>query len=232
MMTAVDKKEKKEKKPALSSFDKDMNKKYGNVFIPVSQIVEKKTEIVPVTPNLDIALNGGIPEGSWSVFSGAPKAGKTTLALTVAANGQKLFDKKVFYLDVEGRLKKMNLQGIPGLMLDPEHFCVIQSTEDTILSAENFLNIAQEIIKAYPRCIIIIDSTSALCSAHEMENDITGQTRALGPKILASFCRQMGTVVPIQQTMILMIQHLIANTSGMGPKYMEDSGRKVQYQKE
>jgi len=46
---------------------------------------------------LDIALGGGIREGSCVVITGDPKTGKTTTALYFAAKAQKL-GKKVYYL--------------------------------------------------------------------------------------------------------------------------------------
>ena len=63
-----------------------------------------------------------------------------------------------------------------------------------------------------------------------MLNEINGQIRAGTPKLLSSFCKQMGTVVPIQKTIIIIIQHLIANTSGYGKAYIEDGGQKIKYQ--
>ena len=124
----------------------------------------------------------------------------------------------------------MHLQGIVPLDLAPEKFQLVASNEDRILSAEDFVNIASEIIKNEPRVVVILDSTSSLCSQDELDGEITGSGRAKGPRILASFCRKMGTVVPVMNSIVIMMQHLIANTSGYGSPYYEDSGRKVQYQ--
>jgi len=207
---------------------KNLIKQYGEGVIQnASYILEETKQIVSVSPVIDIGLHGGIEEGTWTMLSGAPKCGKTTTALQIAKNGQDL-GKRTFYLNVEGRFKKKNLGGIEGL--NPDNVEVISSNQESILSAEDFLNIATYIIKTYPGCILIVDSVSQLCSAKELTEDITGQTRSLGPKIMSSFCKHMGGVVPIQNTIIIMINHLITNTSGYGPKYMEDGGRKSQYQ--
>lgn len=218
----------------LSELAKKVKKDHGDdLLVSGRKLLEKKRLVIPVSPKLDLGLNGGIPEGSWCIFSGNPKTGKSTLALDFAATCQQeaYGSRPVIYLDIEGRLKEMNLQGIDGLDVDNEDlFQVLHSVKGNILSAEQNLNILADMIKNIPNLVAIIDSTSALCSSKEQSEEITGQTRALGPKILAAFCRQMGTIVPIQNTIVIMIQHLIANTSGYGPTLMEDSGRKTQYQ--
>ena len=210
--------------------EKDILKKYGEIMIDSNLVIEEDILTVPVSPAIDIGLNGGIPEGSWVILSGAPKCGKTTTALQIAANCQKeeYGGRMVYYLNAEGRFKKMNLSGVEGL--NPDQLKVIQSTQGNILTAEDFLTIATNIIKDHPGCVVIIDSASALSPEKEMLSEINGQTRAGTPKLLSSFCKQMGTVVPIQNTIIIIIQHLIANTSGYGKAYIEDGGQKIKYQ--
>lgn len=217
----------KEVKEKNNGWRAKWEKDFGDIFVPASQIAEQETKIVGISPAADLIIKG-IPEGSWVLLSGPPKHGKSTLALQIAANAQNQFDKEIFYIDAEGRFKQMNLTSVKTLKLDK--FTLIQSTQEKILSAEDILNITIDIVKNVPECIVIIDSTSALCAEKELTEDITSSTRASGPKLMASFTRQLATVVPVQKTIIICIQHLIANTSGYGPAYMEDGGRKIQYQ--
>lgn len=210
--------------------DKGKFKFDRSLFVPVSSIMNRNPVIIPVSPKLDIGLSGGIPEGVWVSISGKPKAGKTVTALTIAANAQRLYKKKVYYLDVEGRINPKTLSGIAGLDLSPEMFELLQSKEGKILSAEDFLNTADHLIKTEPGIILIIDSMSALCSASEMAGDVSGQLRSLGPKLMGSFCRKNANIVPIQRTTIIVMQHVIANTSGYGDPEMEDGGNKIKYQ--
>ena len=206
----------------------DILKNLGvGAIISASSFLDKKEEIIPLSPALDLALSGGIPTGTWVIMSGAPKCGKSLTSLQLAANAQKA-GMKVFYSDVECRLKKMNLTGIAGL--DLNNFDIIQSTKEKILSAEDHLNTLIDLIKSEPHSVFILDSSSALCASKEMVEEITSATRALGPKLLASFCRQMGGVIPVQDSIIIIIQHLIANTSGYGVPWMEDGGQKIRYQ--
>jgi len=210
---------------------KELSKKFGaETFVNADQIINKPQQIISISPKMDIGLSGGIPEGSWVILSGPPKAGKSSTALYIASLCQKPENgsRNVYYLDAEGRMKKMNLLGTKGL--DLNKITVIQSSEGSIISAETFANIAKDIIRSDPGAVLIIDSTSAMCSEKELSEDTSGQIRSLGPKIMANFCRTNGTVVPVQRTIVIMIQHLIANTSGYGPTQYEDGGRKMQYQ--
>jgi recombination protein RecA len=208
-----------------------ITKEYGEgIAVSPNFLVEKDPQILPVSPSLDLGLSGGIPEGSWFLISGPPKYGKTTTALQFAANAQKEENggRHVFYMDVEGRLKTKNLLGINGL--DLEKFTIIHSVEERILTGEEMLTMAVKIVKAVRGCILIIDSLSALCPATESAREVTPSMRSTTPKMVSLFCKQLGQVVPIMDTTIVCIQHIIANTSGFGKKSWEDGGAKIQYQ--
>lgn len=202
--------------------------KYGGVIKSGSQILSKKRKIIPFSPNLDMYLGGGIPEGCFVVISGHPKIGKTTSILSFCAQAQKL-GKHIYYFDVEHRLKEMNLGGIEGLLIDEDHFTVVQSTEEKTLTAEDFLTIAEEVVKDHPGCVVIFDSASGLCAAKEYVDPISGQTRSLGPKLLSSFCKRISAPLNVNNTILIMVQHLITNTSGYGELFSEDGGVKIKY---
>lgn len=214
----------------IDSYTKELEKRLKldkGVITTGESIAQFERKIISVSPALDIGLSGGIPQGSWVLCSGKPKCGKSSLALHFAKHCIDN-DMSVFYFDIEGRLKTMNLLGIENLPSDK--ITVIRSRQGNILDAEQNLTIAEDIIKNVPGALVIVDSSSALCSASEQIATITGQTRNQGPKLLASFCRKLGNVVPVNNSIVFIIQHLIANTSGYGSPFMEDGGNKIVYQ--
>jgi recombination protein RecA len=216
----------------VSSLIKELEKEYGsNVIKSAKNILDTKRIILKVSPNLDVPLGGGIPSGSTVIISGPEKIGKTTLVLAICAEAQK-HGMMVFYHDVERRIKEMNLCGVEGLSLDPEKFMVISSEQGHILTGEQHLSMAEKELKSIPNCVVILDSSSALCAESEMIADITGQGRNLGPKLFANFCRRVGNVIPVNNCIFIVIQHLINDTSGMGRGKMEDGGVKLQYQQD
>jgi len=215
----------------------DVTKTFGdNIILNGNAIVDKKIITIPVSPSLDIILNGGIPEGSFVVLTGQPKCGKTTTSLDFCATAQKpeyaygsfKEGREVYYLNIEGRLKKRDLEGIPGL--DLNRFHVIGSQQGKILHAEEYLQIAERIINEIPGSVMIIDSYSALCTEAEITSDMDKMQRADGAKLLAKFCRKVANVIPVNKNIVIGITHLMGNPTGYGAEFKEKSGQAIAYQ--
>lgn len=196
--------------------------------IDASFLIDEERTIIPITPAIDVHIKG-VPEGSLVILSGKSGTGKSTTALTIAANAQQeeYGSRHVFYSDVEHRLGKSNLEGIQGLVLDK--ITVITSTEDNILSAENHLNIVLELAKTHKRAVFIIDSISSLCGANEMAEDVKSDFRNSTPKLLANFTRKIAPILRLNKHILIMCSHMIADTSGKGLGFQEDGGEKVKF---
>jgi recombination protein RecA len=218
------------------SLKEDVKKKFGDEIIrSATAVVDRECVVIPVSPALDIVLNGGIPEGSFVIFTGQPKCGKTTTSLDFAATAQKEEYKgdlkkprHVYYLNIEGRLKKRDLEGIPHLNLD--RFDIIGSQQGKILHAEEYLQIAERIINEEPGSVIIIDSYSALCTEAEITSDMDKMQRADGAKLLAKFCRKVANVIPVNKNIVIGITHLMGNPGYGNVEWKEKSGQAIAYQ--
>ena len=218
------------------SIKEDVIKNFGsNIILSGNALVDKKTVVIPVSPSLDIVLNGGIPEGSFVVLTGQPKCGKTTTSLDFSATAQRpeykgslKKDREVYYLNIEGRLKKRDLEGIPGL--DLYRFHIIGSQEGKILHAEEYLQIGEKIINEVSGSVLIIDSYSALCTEAEITSDIDKMQRADGAKLLAKFCRKVANVIPVNRNIVIGVTHLMGNPTGYGAEFKEKSGQSIAYQ--
>ena len=210
---------------------KDIIKEYGNVIHDPSSIIDQKLKTISISPKLDIALGGGVPEGSLFIMTGPEKIGKTLTALTFCANAQQ-DNRKIYYGNVEGRLRKRDMEGIRELDLDPEKIQLIGSTEGNILSAEKYLGIFDQIIHTQPNTVCVIDSFSALASDSELTGDLSDQQVMTVQKILAKFCRRMAPALPINKVTVVGITHLMANVStfGRGKTKVEKSGTALKYQ--
>ncbi len=98
-------------------------------------------------------------------ITGKQKFGKSALALQICKNAQQVptsdgSPRKVFWLDVEQKLEPKDVKYVNGLKTGPEHFAKITSTKDKILTAEDYLNIAESLIRGKPESVIVIDSLS------------------------------------------------------------------------
>ena len=211
---------------------KQIKKKYGEVIRSGADVFEeiKDLKVIPVSPALDYALGGGIREGSWVKVTGDPKTGKTTTALQFAANCQKeeYGSCPIYYVNVEGRLNRNNLEGVNGL--DVEKIEVIESPAET-LSAEKYLSIIKDIVMETPGAVIILDSVSSLIAQRDLDEEVRGDYRPGLQKILSDFTKKMGGIVRNQRAVIIMITHFIANTGGFSmKKKVSDGGVKIHYQ--
>ena len=212
--------------------NKDIIKEYGNVLHDPASITERPLQTLSVGPKLDIALGGGVPEGSLFIMTGPEKVGKTVTALTFCANAQKHYERHAYYANIEGRLKKRDLQGITDLSLEPEKMQIIGSTDGNILSAEKYLSIIDNIVHTQPGSLAIVDSFSALSSESELTGNLADVQVMSVQKVLAKFCRRISNVLPINRVTVVGITHLMANVNrfGRGKTKVEKSGSALKYQ--
>ena len=220
-----------------ASIEQTIAKNFGDdVLISGHDITERKNLVIPVSPKIDLILGGGIPEGSFVIFTGQPKYGKSSNALDFSSTCQKKEyggelcpeGREVYYYNIEGRLKARDLAGIPDL--DLEHFHVIESKPGKILHAEEYLQIGEMLINSKPGSVHIFDSFSALCTEAEMTTEMNQMQRADGAKLLAKFCRKIANIIPVNKNIVMGVTHLMGNVSGYGKQYKEKSGQAIAYQ--
>ncbi len=201
----------------LDQLRASVEKKWGKgIMVSASSILDEPQVVIPLGPNLDMALFGGIPEGSWAWISGPPKVGKTTTLLSFAAQAQRpeYGSRTIYYFNIEKRLKRKNLNGIRGLDLDPRRFVIYESKKDRILSGQDHLEIAIEVLQTVPNAVVILDSVSALVHSAVLEGGLGTQTRGGGAKLVSEFIDIVASVVPVQKSIVLGVTHIIADTSG------------------
>jgi recombination protein RecA len=216
--------------------EKDIVKEYGNVLLGANYILDDPPPIIPVSPKLDIALGGGVPEGSLFILTGPEKVGKTVTALHFCRNAQRMLlekeeKRKIYYGNVEGRLKKRDLEGIKGLDCNSDNFKIVGSTKGNILSGEKYLGIFDNIIHNEPHSVCVIDSFSALSAEAELVGDITDTQVAAMNRYLSKFTRRFANVLPINRVTLVGITHLMANINkfGAGKTKIEKSGNAIKY---
>lgn len=205
--------------------------KYGDVVRSGTEVLESinSLKVVGISPALDIALGGGLREGSVVVMTGDPKSGKTTTALYFASKCQAM-GKRVIYVNTEGRLSRQNFDGIKGLQADK--ILIVESTDDKILSAQDFLNIIEYYINNDPECLIIADSLSNMVPQDELDGEIRTGVRNALPRLLSMFFKRISGTLMKNKTILICITHNIANTGGSpyAPSKMADCGNMLQYQ--
>lgn len=225
------------KKKAKNKFEDDIVsnqiiKKYGDIVEEGTKVLKdlESFKTLSISPALDLALGGGLREGSVTLMCGDPKTGKTTTALYAAAKAQQQ-GKTVVYFNTEGRLTKENFKGIKGL--DVEKIKIVQATDaQPVVSAETFLNVIETYIKNTPDFFGIVDSSSSMVPQDELDGDIRTGVRNQLPRLNSMFFKRISNDISRTKAMLVCILHNIANTGGSrwSPAKMADGGNMIQYQ--
>jgi len=214
----------------MPDVEKVIQKEFGeNILISANSLVNRKKQIIPVSPAIDLILGSGIMSGTMNVFAGKPKSGKTSLALYFAATAQqeKYGARDTYYYNIETRIKERDLQCVPGLNLDK--FFIIESTQDKILNAADYLDIGHKLISTKPKSIHIFDSFSSISSETEINEGMSKSLMDNGNKIISRFCRKIGPILPATDCIIIIMHHLGVNLSGYGAALVEKSSTAVKY---
>ncbi len=221
----------------IGDIQAQIKKEYGDILFPADNLTEMEGRIIPTTLGLDIVLSGGIPEGTIVNIAAPPKNGKTSLYLHIIANAQRLYKKKCYYVDVEGRLRTDLLKCIDGLVWTEEQekatgiprLQIIRSTEGNFLTAEKYLNIIEKIFSTEKGVIVALDSLAALCPEALHSVGIGDAKQMTGvQRLLYDFMRKISQLLPTMQSNLLSITHMQANpTAYGGPKAF--GGNAIEY---
>lgn len=204
-----------------------ITKEFGaSCIVSGSIIIDRKPEVVSLSPRLDNALGGGLQVGTLVTMAGPSGCGKTTTALHFAGKWQKR-GGTVYYIAAEHRIFQRDLKGIPGL--DAESMKIIWSSKDRILTAQDFLLAADTILRNETNALVIVDSFSILSEENEMMSKEYGNLQPGGAnRLVGSFCRKMSPIIPVNNNMLIGIAHFYTNIGGK-KKWAVSLGSKVNY---
>jgi len=217
-------------KQAPLSLDDYLAKQYGGGLIQTAaEHASKPQKIIKTSLSLDIALNGGIPEGDIVLLTGKAKLGKTTLALTILRNAHLQYDKPIYYIDIERRGVENVAKTIPGFPM--EALKIVRSTNEHIMEAHEYLDVVERLAKTIPGCVIVLDSLSMMSTATEIaENMGTNKDMAGVPKLMASFMRRMIQIIDSNNCILICLSQLQTNRDPAShTKWVEKGGLAVQY---
>ncbi|MCM8809992.1 MAG: recombinase RecA [Candidatus Omnitrophica bacterium] len=193
---------KEEKLKALNLAISQIEKEYGKESIV--KLGEKKKLEVEVIPtgilSLDLALGvGGVPKGRVIEVFGPEASGKTTLALTIAAEAQK--------------------QGGIAAMIDAEHAFDPNFARKLGVDVENIyvsqpdygeqaLEIAETLVRSGAVDVVIIDSVAALVPKAEIEGEMGEAQIGLQARLMSQALRKLTAAVNKSKSVIIFINQI------------------------
>src|SRR3989344_881345 len=149
---------------------------------------------------LDLALGiGGLPRGRIAEIFGPESSGKTTLALHVVAQAQKLGGTCAF-IDAEHALDPDYSQKI-GVKIEE----LLVSQPDY---GEQALEIAESLIRSGKIDVIVIDSVAALTPKDEIEGDVGAYHVGKQARLMSQALRKMTAIVARSKTVVIFINQI------------------------
>lgn len=190
------------KEKALSSAISVLEKKYGSgAIMKLGSSVSELIESYPTgSLGLDIALGiGGLPKGRICEIYGPESSGKTTLALHMAAEVQKLGGTVVF-IDAEHAL---DVGYARRLGVDTSKLLVSQPD-----CGEQALEICETLINSGSVDLIVVDSVAALVPRAEIDGEMGDQQPGMQARLMSKALRKLTAVASRFGTSILFINQI------------------------
>ncbi len=186
-------------KSAVSRIEKDFGK--GSIMKLGENL--KNTGIETVSSgslSLDLALGvGGIPKGRIIEIYGPESSGKTTVALHIVAEVQKMGGIAGF-IDAEHALDPVYAQNL-GVNIDELY---VSQPDD----GEQALEIAETLVRSGAVDVIIVDSVAALVPKAEIEGEMGDSHMGLQARLMSQALRKLTSVTAKSKCIVVFINQL------------------------
>lgn len=194
--------EEMEKQKALDMALTQIEKQFGKGSImKLGQDSHLNVEVIPTgCLELDVALGvGGLPRGRVVEVFGPESSGKTTVALHVIAEAQRLGGTAAF-IDAEHALDPTYSAKL-GVNLDS----LLVSQPDT---GEQALEITEALVRSGAVDVVVIDSVAALVPKAEIEGDMGDSHVGLQARLMSQALRKLSGVISKSNTVAVFINQL------------------------
>ncbi len=199
---AVERKSDEEKKKALATVFDVIEKEYGaGSIMKLGDTRVSSVDSIPTgSLTLDLALGvGGMPRGRVIEIYGPESSGKTTVALHVVAQAQKMGGEAAF-IDAEHALDPVYAA---KLGVDIDNLIVAQP--DT---GEQALDICEALVRSGALDVVVIDSVAALVPKAEIEGEMGDTHVGLLARLMSQALRKLTGVISKSGTVVIFINQL------------------------
>ena len=191
-----------EKKKALEAAMSQIEKQFGKGSVmKLGEFKAMEIEAIPTGAlSLDIALGiGGVPRGRIIEVFGPESSGKTTLALHIVAEAQKMGGEAAF-IDAEHALDPVYAKKL-GVDIDK----LIVSQPDT---GEQALEITESLVRSGALDVIVVDSVAALVPKAEIDGDMGDSHMGLQARLMSQALRKLAGAINKSKTVLIFINQL------------------------
>ena len=191
-----------DKKKALETAMQQIEKTYGKGSIMrYGDNVQPNLEAIPTgSLSLDLALGiGGVPRGRIIEIYGPESSGKTTLALHVLAQAQKM-GGEVAFVDAEHALDPTYARAL-GVKIED----MLISQPDT---GEQALEITEALVRSGAIDVVVVDSVAALVPRAEIEGEMGDSFVGLHARLMSQALRKLTGIIAKTNTVVIFINQL------------------------
>ena len=191
-----------DKKKALETAMQQIEKMYGKGSIMrYGENAETNVEAIPTgSLALDLALGiGGVPRGRIIEIYGPESSGKTTLALHILAQAQKL-GGEVAFVDAEHALDPTYARAL-GVRIED----MLISQPDT---GEQALEITEALVRSGAIDVVVVDSVAALVPRAEIEGEMGDSYVGLQARLMSQALRKLTGAIGKTNCIVIFINQL------------------------
>ncbi len=191
-----------DRQKALETALGQIEKQFGRgAVMKLGQDSTLNVEAIPTgSLSLDIALGiGGVPRGRIIEIYGPESSGKTTVALHVVAQAQKMGGEAVF-IDVEHALDPVYAQAL-GVDIDS----LLVSQPDT---GEQALEIAEALVRSGAIDVVVVDSVAAMVTKAEIEGEMGDSHVGLQARLMSQALRKLTGAIGKSNCVVIFINQL------------------------
>lgn len=200
--------------PGIDELVASMNKKYKtNIIRKASEL--KSIEFIPYSsPKMNYLTRGGVPVGRMVEFVGLPQSGKTTTALDVLANYQRLNTGRYsVYLDAENAMDKE--WGIT-LGVNWDNVILIQPESEY---GEQLLDMLLDYIRSGEIGMVVVDSAPVIQPKTTCDNALEDKSYGGNSALMKAFCDKVIPICKKQECTFIMINQIRENIGNMYKPY-------------
>lgn len=215
-----------ERDRALNDALKEIEKVYGKGSIMrMGSVPREEIEAIPTGAlNLDLALGiGGVPRGRVVEIFGPESSGKTTLALEIVAQAQKMGGMGAF-IDAEHAL---DIGYAKALGVDVDNLILSQPDD-----GEQALEIVDHLVRSSALDVIVIDSVAALVPRAEIRGEMGDTHVGLLARLMSQALRKLTPNVARSNTCVIFlnqVRHKIGGFSPYGPEEVTTGGLSLKF---
>ncbi|MFO7273348.1 MAG: recombinase RecA [Bacillota bacterium] len=184
---------------ALAQIEKQFGK--GSIMRLGEQMARLNVEVIPTgSVALDIALGvGGLPRGRITEIYGPESSGKTTVALHVIAEAQKMGGVAAF-VDAEHALDPVYARAL-GVDIDN----LLISQPDT---GEQALEITETLVRSGAVDVVVVDSVAALVPKAEIEGEMGDSYVGLQARLMSQALRKLTGAISKSRAVVIFINQI------------------------